>query len=135
MEWKLDAFNARIVQDEKLFKRISDVYEAREKSGLTPEQQRLTWLRYRNFARSGAKLDASAKEKLSALNQRLATLYTEFSQNVLADEASFILIDNEADLAGLPESFRSGAAEAAAGRGKKGPRAVLHPRPSVDPLL
>ncbi len=135
MEPKLSAFRDLIVQDERLFKRISAVYEARETSRLTPEQQRLTWLQYRNFARSGAKLDALSKEKLSALNQRLATLYTGFSHNVLADEASYILIEKEGDLAGLPESFRSGAAEAAAGRGKAGQWAILNTRSSVEPFL
>jgi peptidyl-dipeptidase Dcp len=88
MEPKLAAFEDRIIQNEKLFKRISAVYEARERSGLTPEQQRLAWLKYTEFARSGAQLGAAAKGRLSAINQRLATLYTEFSQNVLADESN-----------------------------------------------
>jgi len=135
MEPKLAAFRDQIVQDEKLFKRICAVYEAREKAGLTPEQQRLTWLRYQEFARSGAKLDAAAKEKLSRINQRLAGLYTTFSQNVLADEATCEVIDQQADLAGLAESFRSGAAEAAAGRGHAGRWAILNTRSSVEPFL
>ncbi|HEX7466435.1 MAG TPA: hypothetical protein VF309_07335, partial [Usitatibacter sp.] len=85
MEPKLAQFRDRIVQNERLFKRISAVYEARERSGLTPEQQRLVWLKYNDFARSGARLDAGAKKRLSEINERLASLYTEFSQNVLAD--------------------------------------------------
>src|SRR5262249_40768859 len=135
MEPRLAAHQDRIIQDEKLFGRIAKVYETREKSGLTAEQQRLAWLRYRNFARSGALLDSRAKERLPAINQRLAALYPEFSQNVLADEATYILLEREDDLAGLPESFRSGAAEAALARGKAGQWAILNTRSSVEPFL
>ena len=79
------------------------------RAGLTAEQQRLVWLDYTNFVRAGAKLDAAAKERLSAINQRLATLYTQFSQNVLADETDdFLVLEGEADLAGLPASLRDG---------------------------
>jgi peptidyl-dipeptidase Dcp len=83
---KLAAVRDRIVQNEALFRRIAAVYEARESSGLNAEQQRLAWHRYTDFVRSGARLDAVAKERLANINQRLASLYTRFSQNVLADE-------------------------------------------------
>ena len=135
MEPKLAAFRDRIVQNDKLFKRIAAVYEAREKSGLDAEQKRLTWLRYQEFARSGAKLDAAAKEKLSAINQRLATLYTEFSQNVLADENTALMLDDESNLAGLPDALREAAAEAAKERGRPGKWAILNTRSSVEPFL
>jgi peptidyl-dipeptidase Dcp len=135
MEPKLAAFGDKIVQNEKLFKRIAAVYETREKSGLTPEQQRLVWLKHTDFVRSGARLDAAAKKKLADINQRLATLYTQFSENVLADEAKFTLLESQADLAGLPESFRAAAAAAAEEVGHKGRWAVLNTRSSVEPFL
>ena len=135
MEPRLAAFRDKVVQNEKLFKRLAAVYDAREKSGLDAEQQRLTWLRYQEFARSGAKLDAAAKAKLSDINQRLATLYTEFSQNVLADENTALILEKESDLAGLPDSLRDAAAEAAKGRGAQGKWAILNTRSSVEPFL
>jgi peptidyl-dipeptidase Dcp len=135
MEPKIAAFRDRVVQNEKLFNRLAAVYEGREKSGLTGEQQRLVWLRYTEFVRSGAKLGGEAKERLSAINQRLATLYTEFSQNVLADENTAIFLEKESDLAGVPESLRSSAAEAARERGKAGQWAILNTRSSVEPFL
>jgi len=58
IEPKMAAFRDRITQNEKLFARIAKVYETRESSGLTAEEQRLTWLVYTNFVRAGAKLDA-----------------------------------------------------------------------------
>jgi peptidyl-dipeptidase Dcp len=135
MEPRLAAFRDKVIQNERLFKRIAAVYDAREKSGLDAEQKRLTWLRYQDFARSGAKLEAPDKDKLSAINQRLATLYTEFSQNVLADENSALMLTSEPDLAGLPQSLRDAAAEAARQRGEPGKWAILNTRSSVEPFL
>jgi len=136
MSPKLAAFQDQITQNEPLFKRIAAVYEAREKSGLTPEQQRLTWYYYTNFVRAGAKLDPAAKKRMGEINQELATLFTKFSQNVLADEDNgVVLIEKESDLAGLPQSVREAEAEAAAGRDKKGRWAVRNTRSSVEPFL
>ena len=133
---KLAAFADQITQNEKLFKRIAAVYDAREKGSLTPEQKRLVWLDYTNFVRAGARLDAAAKKRLSEINQRLASLYTKFSQNLLADETDYVLyLDKEADLAGLPESLRSGAAAAAEQRGQKGKWAITNTRSSMEPFL
>ncbi len=136
MSPKLAELNDRIFQNAKLFARIDAVYAARDRMKLTPEQQRLLWLDYTTFVRAGAKLDAAAKARLTELNQRLAGLYTKFSQNVLAEEDSqMVLLKAEADLAGLPEAVRDGAASAAADRGKQGQWAVVNTRSSVDPFL
>jgi peptidyl-dipeptidase Dcp len=133
---KLAAFGDKITQNEKLFARLATVYAARESSGLTPEQQRLVWLYHNNFVRAGARLDAAAKARLSEINQQLAGLYTKFSQNVLADEEGYVLVlESEADLAGLPESLRSAAAAAAASRGLEGKWAILNTRSSMEPFL
>ena len=136
IEPKLAAFRDRITQNEKLFKRIASVYATRESAGLTPEQQRLTWLVHNNFVRAGAKLDASAKQRLAAINQSLAGLFTRFSQNLLADESErFLVLQSEADLAGLPESLRAGFAADAERRGQKGKWIVANTRSSVEPFL
>jgi len=133
---KLAAFADRIFQDEKLFARIAAVDEARERSGLSPEQQRLTWLTYTDFVRAGAKLDAAAKRELSAINQKLAELSTRFAQNLLADETDqAIVLAAEADTAGLPADVKAAAAAAAAARGKPGQWAIQNTRSSVEPFL
>jgi peptidyl-dipeptidase Dcp len=133
---KLAAFSDQITQNEKLFKRVAAVYDAREKGTLTPEQRRLVWLDYTNFVRAGAKLDPAAKKRMSEINQRLASLYTKFSQNLLADETDYVLfLDKESDLAGLPESLRSGAAAAAEQRGQRGKWAITNTRSSMEPFL
>ncbi len=133
---RLAAFIDEIMQNERLFARIAAVYDQRDKLDLNAEQKRLTWLVYTNFVRAGAKLDPDAKKRVAAINQELASLYTKFSQNVLADESKpYLLIENEAELAGLPEDVRSGAAAAAAARGHAGKWVISNTRSSMEPFL
>jgi len=133
---KLAAFQDKINQNEKLFRRIEAVYQTRQSSNLTPEQQRLVWLDYTGFVRSGAKLDAAAKKRVAEINERLASLYTSFEQKILAEENGYVtFLEKEADLAGLPPSVVSAAAAAAESRGKKGQWAILNTRSSMEPFL
>jgi len=133
---RLAAFSDQITQNEKLFERIDAVYNSPEKASLTPEQQRLTWTYYNNFIRAGAKLDDTAKKRMSEINQELANYFTTFSQNVLADETDqFLVIDNESDLAGLPQSLRDAAASAANAKDHPGKWVITNTRSSVDPFL
>jgi len=136
MSPRLAAFRDKIVQNARLFARIAAVYDAREKSALTPEQRRLLWNRYTDFVRSGAGLEPRAQQRLSEVNQRLASLHTQFAQNVLADEnGRYTLIEDERDLAGLPQPLRAAAAVAAAERGHDSLWAILNTRSSVEPFL
>ena len=131
---RLSAFNDKISQNEALFKRIKSVYDS--KAASTPEQKRLTWIYYTNFARAGAQLKADAKTRLSEINQRLAGLFTRFSQNTLAEESDQILaLKTEAELAGLPQSLREAAAEAAATKKMPGVWIITNTRSSIDPFL
>lgn len=133
---KLAAFEDEITQNARLFARVEAVYQSKDKEKLTPEQKRLAWRRYTTLVRAGAKLDGPAKERLSRINQELASLYTSFSQNVLSDEESYaVVLESEADLAGLPESVKSGAAAAAEARGQKGKWAVTNTRSAMEPFL
>ncbi|MFM8586401.1 MAG: M3 family metallopeptidase [Gammaproteobacteria bacterium] len=136
IEPKMAAFRDSITQNEKLFRRIAAVYDARTTSGLTAEEQRLTWLTYTNFVRAGAKLDAASKKRLGEINQSLAGLFTQFSQNLLADESErYTVLESEADLAGLPTSLRAGFAADANRRGQSGKWVVANTRSSVEPFL
>ena len=133
---RLAAFGDQITQNEPLFRRVAAAYDAREKGSLTPEQKRLAWFSYTNFTRAGARLDEAGKKRVAEINQRLATLFTTFSQNLLADETDYVLVlEKEADLAGLPEAVRAAAAAAAEQRGHKGQWAILNTRSSMEPFL
>src|SRR5258706_2805841 len=132
---KLAAFNDQISQNLPLFKRIEAVYNSPAKKNLNSEQQRLVWLYYTNFVRSGAKLNAADKARLSQINQQLAGLFTKFSQNVLAEEdGEFVALKSDADLAGLPQSLRDAAAAAATTKKQEG-WVITNTRSSVDPFL
>ena len=136
MEPKLAAFHDAITQNTALFARIATVYAAHEQSELTAEQQRLCWLQYHNFARAGAQLNGDAKQQLAAINQRLASVFTDFSQNVLKDESDVQLVLNEvSELAGLPESECAAAAAEATTRDLPGKWVIANTRSSVEPFL
>jgi peptidyl-dipeptidase Dcp len=134
---KLAAFGDKITQNEALFKRIEAVYNSPDKKKLTPEQQRLAWLYYTNFVRAGARLDAEQKSRLSAINQELAKLFTTFGQNLLAEEnGQWIVLKDEADLAGLSQSLRDSAAAAAVSKKVADVEGIImNTRSSVDPFL
>jgi peptidyl-dipeptidase Dcp len=135
MEPVLAAFRDRIIQNPSLFARIDAVYQARERSGLTPEQQRLTWYHWTRFVKEGAQLQAGAKARVTAINQELAGLYSRFGRNLLADEAGHVLYLKESDLSGLPASLRGAAAGAAEDNGRPGQYAIPNTRSWMDPFL
>jgi len=125
-----------IFLNEKLFARIHVLHERRDTLDLSAEEARVLD-RYRTrFVRNGAHLAPEAKQRLAAIDERLATLGTKFSQNVLADEKSYALVlETEDDLAGLPEFVRSAAAEAAKERGLEGKHVITLLRSSIEPFL
>ena len=130
------AHGDRITQNAALFARIEAVYAAREAAGLSAEQQRLAWKVRTDFVRAGARLGAADKERLSAINQELAGLYTAFAQRVLADEtAGALVLESADDLAGLPDAQVAAYAAEAARRGLAGRWAVANTRSAVDPFL
>jgi len=135
MEPRLAAHSDRILQNAALFARIDAVYQRRDTLALTPEQTRLTWLRWSSFVRNGARLEPAAKARVAAINEELAGLFTRFSQNLLHDEGEYVLYLAGTDLAGLPEDVRAAAGAAAAAKGRPGQFAIANTRSSVDPFL
>jgi peptidyl-dipeptidase Dcp len=136
-EWspKLSAFFTEMSLDPKMFARVKAIYDGRAKAGLNPHQLRLLERTYRDYVTSGALLDEAGKTEVKRINQALATAYTEFSRKVLADEETAILLDSEADLEGLADSFKASLAEEAKARGAAGKWAIKNTRSSVQPFL
>ncbi len=136
---KLSRHGDSIMQNEKLFARIATVFEGGEMKSLNEAQKRLVDDYYKNFVRQGAKLDATAKRRLTEINSELAGLFTRFSQNVLHDEGLVIAVGSEDKLAGLPESIVQGMAAAAteSAEGKAGaPQWIINnTRSSMEPVL
>ncbi|XZE52767.1 M3 family metallopeptidase [Planctomycetaceae bacterium SH139] len=133
---KLSGHDDWITQNKPLFARIETLYMNRDSANYTVAQTRLLEDRYKDFVRSGAKLTEEEKNKLSQLNKRLASLYTDFSQNVLADEQNYVTwIEDAQRLAGMPESVVAAMAAAARQRGRADAWAVTNTRSSMDPFL
>jgi peptidyl-dipeptidase Dcp len=126
----------RVYQDAKLFKRVAALMQLKDGLGLTEEQMRVLERYHRSFVRAGAGLAPKARQRMAEIAERLATLATRFNQNVLADEQAYLLVlETEAELAGLPEALRAAAAQTAAERGHKGKHAITLSRSSIEPFL
>lgn len=132
---KLSEYRSQITQNRELFARVKAVYEGEEMSLLGQHEQRLVWLVYNGFARNGAELEGEAAARYAEINARLAELHTQFSNNVLHDEESYVLYLEEDQLGGLSEAFVAAAAAAAASRGHEGKYAITNTRSSMDPFL
>jgi len=118
-----------------LYSRIASLYGRRDSLSLSPEQARVLERYHTRFVRAGGALEKPAQDRLAAINERLASLGTQFAQNVLADEKSFTMILDEGDLAGLPDFARAAARADAEERGQPGKYAITLARSSVESFL
>lgn len=133
---EMSRHSSAISMNAALFARIDALYQQRETLGLDAEASRVLELTWKSFVRSGARLDANDQARLAAVNERLATLGTAFSQNVLADESAYALVlESDEDLAGLPDFLISSMAAAAEERGHPGKHAVTLSRSIIEPFL
>lgn len=118
---KLSESNNYIYLNEKLFARVKAVYDKRDELGLSLEEAKLLEETYKSFQSSGATLNAEDKETYRKLSTELSILNLQFDQNALKDENRYeLLLTDEKDLAGLPESAREAAAYLAKEKGKEG---------------
>lgn len=122
--------------DEMLFQRVQDVYNRRDKLGLTKVQKRVVEKYYRQFAEQGAALPADKKEELIKVNDELSKLFIQFNKNLLnATNSFFVTVYDKEDLAGLPESSIAQAAQEAKNRGLDGLWVFTLHGPSRLPVL
>lgn len=125
-----------ITMNAALFKRVKYVYDHQSEEKLDKEQKKLLEETYKSFVRSGANLSADKQEQLRKLNQEISMLQLTFGQNMLAETNAFqLVIDNKADLAGLPQNLIASAAEVAKERGLDGKWVFTLHNPSVMPFL
>ncbi|MFN3954129.1 MAG: M3 family metallopeptidase [Pararhodobacter sp.] len=133
---KLSAHASAIISNRALFARIETLWAKRDALGLNAEQARVLMLYRRMFLRAGAALEGAASERMTEIKARLASLGTQFAQNLLADERDwFMPLDASAgDLAGLPDFVIEMARAAGAERGQDGPVITLN-RSLIVPFL
>ncbi|MBR3855282.1 MAG: M3 family metallopeptidase [Bacteroidaceae bacterium] len=131
----LTELSGYIFMNDSLFTRIRTLYDNRESLHLSEEQMIVLDNYYQQFVRGGALLNAEDKAKLLDINTKLSLASIEFSKNLLADSKLFkLVITDEKELSGLPESVRDAAAETAKAQGLEGWVFTLD-KPSCIPFL
>lgn len=124
-----------ITLNERLFERVKTAYEQRNDEPLTAEQRKLTEDTYEGFVRSGANLQGVDKEKYRELSRQLSLLTLQFSENNLKETNDYqLVLTDEAQLKGLPQSAIDAAAETAREKQQEGWVFTLH-APSYVPFL
>jgi len=130
------AFSDELMMNDGLFQRVKALYDRRDSLGLAHDEMRALEHTYRDFTLNGALLSDADKARLKEVNNRLSNLYIKFNKNLLnANNAFEIVVDNEADLAGIPASTVENAATEAKERGKEGKWVFTLHAPSRLPVL
>jgi peptidyl-dipeptidase Dcp len=125
-----------ILLNARLFQKIKNVHHQKDQLGLNSEQNMLLDKYYKDFVRGGADLDEEKKAELRKINEELSVLSLQFGDNVLKEDNNFeLVIENDTDLAGLPDNVKTAAAEAAKERGKEGKWVFTLHKPSLIPFL
>ena len=134
---KLSAHRDNIMLNKDLFKRVKAVYEKRNDLNLDAEQIRVVEKYYQDFERSGANLPEDKQAELRKLNDELSMAELKFGENALAEtNKNFkLVIDNEADLKGLPADVISAAADQAKADSLDGKWVFTLQKPSMLPFL
>ena len=135
-EWepKLSAFFNELQLDARWFQRVQYLYQERSNLGLDRAQMRLLERTYDGLVRNGALLNAEQKTQLIGIETEISKKFSDFQNKVLADEETYILLTDPADVAGLPDSFVASLKAAAEAKGKTG-WAVANTRSAIQPFL
>lgn len=133
---KLSKHSDEISMNPELFARIEKIYQKKDELKLDKEQLMVLELTYREFVKSGAKLNDTDKKKLMEINEKMSVLSLKFGDNLLAETNAYkLIIDNEKDLAGLPDAVIEAAAITAKENGAEGKWMFTLHNPSVMPFL
>lgn len=132
---KLSRYGSKISMNKPLFKRIDALWQKRKTLKLTSEELRVLERYWKGYVKSGAKLPAQKQKQLAKINETLAGLGTKFGQNMLADEASWVMLLGEKELAGIPDFLKASMAAAGKERDAKGKFAVTLSRSIIEPFL
>jgi len=130
------AHQSNMMLNQDLFERVRQVYEKRDQMELTTEQSRVLEKTYQRFVRGGANLDEAGKQRIREIDEKLSMLSLQFGDNLLKETNAYeLVIEDEADLEGLPESVRAAAAETAEKAGHAGKWVFTLHKPSWIPFL
>lgn len=132
----LSEFGNDIFQNEVLFERVKAVHAEKDALSLNTEQKMLLDKNYKSFIRNGADLNKADKARLKEISKQLSQLSLSYGENVLAETNQYeLVISEEQDLSGLPQSTISQAAETAKKKGKEGKWIFTLQAPSFLPFM
>ncbi|WP_375646027.1 M3 family metallopeptidase [Bartonella sp. TT29SHDZB] len=132
---KLSRYSSKMMMDARVFAKIDVLYKQSQQGIFESETTRVLELWWKKFVCHGAKLDEKAKKRLVEINERLAFLNATFGQNVLNDEAEWILFLKQTDLSGLPQDLIASMKEIACERGNEEAYALTLARSIIEPFL
>jgi len=136
MSPKLATHHDAIFMNDKLWQRVKAIYDKRDSLKLDAESTHLVERYRRDFVRAGANLSAADKEKLKAFNGEIASLQSTFAQNVLKEaNASALVVDTRAELAGLADADIDAAAAEAKKRGLDGKYVIVLANTTIQPPM
>jgi peptidyl-dipeptidase Dcp len=129
-------FSSDIILDPVLFQRVKAIYDQMDQLDLTAEQKTLLDDTYKGFVRGGALLPDDKKARLRDISNELSVLSPNFMNNANKSAEAFeMVLESEADLAGLPESAVEGARHAASEKGYEGKFLFNLEMPSYIPFV
>ena len=118
---KYTAFTDEMMMNQALFDRVKTLYENIDTVNQPLDERRAITDTYTQFVRRGALLSPEKQAELKEVNGKLTDLYLKYNKNLLNSNNTFeIVVENEADLAGLPKNTVDNAAAEAKERGKEG---------------
>ena len=132
----VSAASDEVMMNPRLFERVKKLYDRRNDMGLKSYEVRAIELSYKDFVRNGAMLSDADKQTLMDVNKAITDLFLKYNKNLLSATNSFeLVVDNQADLAGIPAGIVATAATEAKERGKDGKWVFTLHAPSRLPVL
>src|SRR5690606_26127798 len=132
---KITEFWTELSQNLTLFTKYKALQLGPDYAGYSPARKKIIENAVRDFRLGGAELSDTHKPRFAEIQEKLATLQTRFSENILDATNDYALfVEDEAELAGLPDDAKQAARAAAEKDGKPGYKFTLH-FPSYFPIL
>ncbi|AGF74182.1 peptidyl-dipeptidase Dcp [Bartonella australis AUST/NH1] len=132
---KLSRYSSKIMMDERIFAKMDVLYKQSQEGAYDSETTRVLELWWKKFVCNGARLGEKDKKNLIEINEKLALLNATFGQNVLKDEAEWILFLEQEDLSDLPDDLVAAMKEIAREKGREGAYALTLARSLVEAFL
>lgn len=132
---KITEFWTNLGQDERLYGIYKTIAQSEAAKSFSTARLKVLENAIRGFQLGGAELPKEQKTRFAEIQEKMAALSAKFSENVLDATSAFeCIVDNESDLAGLPDYAKQAAKELAESEGKTGYKFTLQ-FPSYFPVL